>query len=396
MDLEILDFMFKHLFNLTSIPVQLYDGDALFREYTFQKYWLPLHADIESIRKSEEPVAIRLTKQSLIYGCMGCKETSYSMVFGPVKAIPLSHRMLQDIMLENDLPTDSYGTLEMLASKLPTISLEYFAVLLSLFYCEINHSVIQPKQILDQVQFNSSLQTQDPELLVQQEQIVFGDKAPHNTYEYEKKMLYCVRNGLVEDLHKMGSIDSESRVEISSANPLQHYKNLLMAQKTLISRAAIDGGVDPETAFSLSDIYTHQIESSSSLREINSISYSMRDQYCKLVRDIKRPKTSDMTVNRAISYIIEHIHEKMSTDEIAEDVGVSREYLSSKFKKNTGMSIPDYINEQKIFIARKLLKFSDKSLIEIANFLSYSSQSYFQTQFKKITGMTPLEYRNTK
>ena len=50
----------------------------------------------------------------------------------------------------------------------------------------------------------------------------------------------------------------------------------------------------------------------------------------------------------------------------------------------------EYINKKKIEEAQRLLRFSDKSLIAISNYLSFSSQSHFQNTFKKVTGTTPV------
>lgn len=70
--------------------------------------------------------------------------------------------------------------------------------------------------------------------------------------------------------------------------------------------------------------------------------------------------------------------------------------LRCKFAAATKSSIPDFILKAKIAEAKQLLRFTNSSLSEITFILSFSSQSYFQTQFKKVLGMTPLEYRNEK
>lgn len=54
-----------------------------------------------------------------------------------------------------------------------------------------------------------------------------------------------------------------------------------------------------------------------------------------------------------------------------------------------------YIREQKIDMAKNLLKYSDYSMIDIANRLSFSSQSHFIQQFREVVGMTPKKYRDT-
>lgn len=97
-----------------------------------------------------------------------------------------------------------------------------------------------------------------------------------------------------------------------------------------------------------------------------------------------------------MKYISAHVTEKISTTEIAENLGISRGYLSTRFKDVIGVSVTDYINAQKIREAKQLLKFSDKSLVAISNYLSFSSQSYFQNVFKSFTGKTPTEFRKEK
>ena len=64
------------------------------------------------------------------------------------------------------------------------------------------------------------------------------------------------------------------------------------------------------------------------------------------------------------------------------------------FKNETGDSVSAYIRKQKIETAKRLLKYSDYSLIDIANRLSFSSQSHFIQQFRELVGMTPKKYRD--
>ena len=66
------------------------------------------------------------------------------------------------------------------------------------------------------------------------------------------------------------------------------------------------------------------------------------------------------------------------------------------FKQNLGVSISDYIREKKIEKAQNLLRFSDFTYVEIANYLSFSSQSHFIQTFEHYVGMTPKQYRSSK
>ena len=95
-----------------------------------------------------------------------------------------------------------------------------------------------------------------------------------------------------------------------------------------------------------------------------------------------------------MNYIPAHIHENITVSELAEVVGLNETYLSKLFKKEMKCTVSEYIRNEKIEEACWLLSYTDKSSIEIATDLSFSSHSYFISVFKKVKGVTPKEYRN--
>ena len=95
-----------------------------------------------------------------------------------------------------------------------------------------------------------------------------------------------------------------------------------------------------------------------------------------------------------VNYIYSHIKERITISTLADYTGLSENYLSRIFKQNLGVSISDYIREKKIEKATHLLRYSDKSLIDIANYLSFSSQSHFIKTFENFMGITPKKYRD--
>jgi len=78
---------------------------------------------------------------------------------------------------------------------------------------------------------------------------------------------------------------------------------------------------------------------------------------------------------------------------LSEISGYSDYYLSRQFKNETGHSIAQYINLKKIEVAKNYIKTSDLSIREISEKLSFASETYFSTVFKKITGESPFKYR---
>ena len=72
---------------------------------------------------------------------------------------------------------------------------------------------------------------------------------------------------------------------------------------------------------------------------------------------------------------------------------LSRPYLSSKFRQETGQTLTDFILKEKTEEAKRLLRYSEKSLSAISAYLGFSSHGHFARVFKKYAGMTPGEYR---
>ena len=96
-------------------------------------------------------------------------------------------------------------------------------------------------------------------------------------------------------------------------------------------------------------------------------------------------------INRVI---MAHIYEKISPTDISKILGMNCSYLCRHFKQETGRTISVYVNEIKINEAKRLLETTELSIVEIAERLGYSSQNYFQTIFREVSGMTPGAYRN--
>ena len=85
--------------------------------------------------------------------------------------------------------------------------------------------------------------------------------------------------------------------------------------------------------------------------------------------------------------------DKITLEELADEIHLSPKYLSALFNKETDSSITDFMQDMRIDEAKRLLQHSDLGYLEISSLLNFSSQSYFNCIFKKKTGLTPKEYR---
>ena len=98
----------------------------------------------------------------------------------------------------------------------------------------------------------------------------------------------------------------------------------------------------------------------------------------------------------AKNFILAHIQQKITVREVAELVGYSYDYFRHQFLKHFGMSPKDYIINERIRRAKKRLIETDDSIAKIAERYSFDSPSHFTRIFKKVVGISPLEYRHTQ
>lgn len=103
------------------------------------------------------------------------------------------------------------------------------------------------------------------------------------------------------------------------------------------------------------------------------------------------PKVED--IQNAICYIQEHLTEALSLNDLAHAANMSRSHLSTHFKMITGISPYEYLIIQRIELAVTLLRETNLSVTETAQNCGFTNLANFNKAFKRITGMTPREYR---
>lgn len=228
---------------------------------------------------------------------------------------------------------------------------------------------------------------------IQENEYAPDDQRAYDIIAAEEQVFHYVRSGDLEALMRIEMPDVSDPV--AGTSRYTHLRYLLVAQNAICLHAALDGGAAVKVAFLLNIQLSERIVSSASEEELLAIVQSriIPLSYCLLVRELSVPSVSDKDIVKAIRYVHDHHHEKVSVNDLARHVGLSKEYLSSKFKRETGMTVSAYIAKMRIQEAQALLRFTDLSIGEIAAQLAYSSQSYFQTAFKRETGMTPQQYR---
>lgn len=216
----------------------------------------------------------------------------------------------------------------------------------------------------------------------------------HTSYADEKAVLAYVRDGDVERLKLLYHSLPKIRYGRMSLDPMKELFYGSIANTTLITRYAIEGGLPEEEAFSLSDFYIRQMEQCLTESELALANERMAGDFTTRVAALKSQQQNyTRAVLICIDYIYAHRRERIRLSDLAALTNLSERYISHLFAKECGITISQYILNIKLEVATHLLKFSTYPCSEISEYLSFSSQSYFTSSFRKAYNMTPLAYR---
>lgn len=104
----------------------------------------------------------------------------------------------------------------------------------------------------------------------------------------------------------------------------------------------------------------------------------------------------EQLAREAIIYIKNNFRDRITLSSLADNLHVSRGYISNVFNETIGMKIPDYVNLQRIICAEDLLLHSDMGISQIAYECGFDSSSYFSRIFKELEGMPPQQFRQER
>lgn len=149
----------------------------------------------------------------------------------------------------------------------------------------------------------------------------------------------------------------------------------------------------------VSEIFKNRNNGFRSLYELTNVEQIMewltvlRDGLCESFSIHNKDYKNHIVIN-VKKYINEHVEEKLTLNKVAEVFNISPNYLSVLFSKYNDLGFTDYINQSKIEAAKKMMISGDLKIYEISDTLGFESAFYFSRVFKKVTGVSPRDYMN--
>lgn len=210
--------------------------------------------------------------------------------------------------------------------------------------------------------------------------------------EVERRIMDMVKTGDVE-----GVKDISVKFSTDSPGLQPKYLFKIVALVTVATRAVLECGVDSEEAYGLSDLYLNNLSNTKNDYQVYEIAKNILPHFAGLAaKRLNKNKREDYSpyLHRAEKYVKTHLHYPLSLDNVAGELGINPKYLSRLFVTCKGEKFTHYVNRQRVKEAKELLASTDYPIIDIANSLSFSSESYFIKVFSQTEGITPQKYRN--
>lgn len=383
---------------------QYFYRDALIPVYIYKNHnWvtsIPTQSPItrppaiylETLWQQTSPVSYITTSFHSFFGCIRFKEDpSIQFVIGPVSNVPYSEEVLRMMHREYFVSPNERKGFYAFFSNISTMTLKSFLNKLLFFQYALNQTPLLLPNIID-----TNLSQTLCSIANEQAETMYRDKENgsfNNSYEIEQKLTSLIENGNVEEFKNYASDISNIHEGIIASNPIRQAKNTSIVMITLATRAAIRGGLPKDTAFQLSDLYIQKTEQLTTMESIYQLNYNALYDFTCRVSESQIPVASDDAIQKAIHYVLENTNVRLTVSDVASYLGFSRSYFSHRFKQTLGFDLSAFIVRCKLEESKYLLAYTEKSISEISNYLCFSSQSHFQTVFKKQYGTTPYDYR---
>ncbi|MGN0706507.1 MAG: helix-turn-helix transcriptional regulator [Faecalibacterium sp.] len=210
-------------------------------------------------------------------------------------------------------------------------------------------------------------------------------------YECENRLTEAVAHG--DEIAALAAIHQANRFSYGSrfSGTLYRQKTKLLILNTVLRRTIVSRGVHPYYVEKISSLYEQKIEDLMDVPDDTMLEQMVRD-YCTYVRRYSL-KGYSPTVQKVVNYINLNVAAPHTLKKLAAMCHISPTYLSGLFKQETGTTLIDYINTQRVLRGANLLIYTDRPITDIAEEVGFLDVNYFARIFKRTFGTTPTRYR---
>ncbi|WP_332633505.1 helix-turn-helix domain-containing protein [Halalkalibacter flavus] len=310
-----------------------------------------------------------------------------AIMIGPFLSRLPSIDFISDIIAKNKLPISERKQIHEFYQSLSVISSTDSNSIGDLIVNLCNHKHIDSQLITSEIsKANISKEEVRSNIADSKDVIEFR-------YHYEKKIMNSIAKGDKKEVERIAK-ESSSIFMISDRipeSPIRSLKNISLVLNTICRIAAERGGVHPVYVHTISEKFAILIERAPNLPHLKKLGLVMMTEYCDMVHEYSTSKYCSI-VRKAIDLIDLNIDKPLTLSEIAETIHVNSSHLSRQFKKDTDMTIIDFINKKRVEEAKLYLQRGNISVTEVAFMVGFNDLNYFSRVFKKFASTTPSQY----
>lgn len=317
---------------------------------------------------------------------------SSHFVIGPYLESRPPEEQLQQIMERMHIPDQLYQDIRLFYGSTPVLpDMESFESLVLNLSQGLFHTEYTVTHLPDKNEFHME---NSPMILKLRERPQISVSTIEERYEVENQMLAAISAGDDKKAHELYQKFQTFQLRPRSDNALQNKRHGVIILNTLFRKAVESGGVPPLYIDDLSGKFAILINEARTERALDHLSADMLRKYCLMVKNHSMTGYSKV-VKEVISYIDFHYAEDLSLAFFAEMFSMSKNYLSGLFKKETGITLTNYIHQVRIRRAVTLINASSLSITTIAASCGYNDINYFIRMFRRFLGMSPKQYQKS-
>lgn len=322
-------------------------------------------------------------------------ENTY-LIIGPYTLREFTRNEMMEFTEEYSLPPQAYNTLDKYFNNIPLLENETSTMVVlntlgetlwgsmeSFRFKMLDRPGVIPKQQSKDFFSQTSFEMTDASINM---------KAIEERYAVENKLLQAISLGLNHKVELMMTNMNNSSFEKRNTDPIRNMQNYCIIMNTLFRKAVENSSVHPFYIDKLSSDFGRKIEQVTSMESLRKLQKDMIHKYCLLVKNHSM-KGYSLLVQKVVTTIDSDLTADLSLNALASKLNINASYLSTLFKKETGSTLTDYVNEKRIQNAILLLHSTGLQIQTIATYCGIPDVNYFTKLFKKKVGKTPKEYR---
>jgi len=314
---------------------------------------------------------------------------------GPVLMVEPEEFLMDEIIRKNNVDESHIDDLMKSVNEIPVIQPDVVNSLSELLFIVATHiSDIQPSKYLEE---RENLEQQsDISEYVHYIKTMGGNDSEYESYpiEKEKELLSLIAIGNKSGAQKVLN-EIFGRIFFSTGGNFEAIKARVLELVVLLSRAALEGGADVEQIFGLNYKYLSQIHDFHTVEELTYWLSKIMARFTDCVFNLTDVKHVDV-IYKAVDYVKRNYMKKITLEEVAFHVHLSPSYFSKIFKDELKHNFNTYLNNVRIDMSKKLLLDESITLVDVSNLVGYEDQSYFSKVFKKMVGISPGRYRESR